>query len=131
DFSGLLAQVANCINCHNCRVVCPICYCRECLFDSATFRHEPEQYLKWADRKGALKMPTDTLLYHITRMNHMLTSCVSCGLCEGGCPNDVAFLKLFPLLTKEIQPLFEYIPGRSIEDPLPLVTFREEELEAK
>lgn len=127
--SGLLQEISTCINCHNCRVACPICYCRECLFDSPTLAHEPKEYLRWAERKGSLRMPTDALLYHIGRMNHMLTSCVGCGQCEAACPNTVPLLKMFPIIAKEVQREFNYVAGRDPEEPLPLATFREEELE--
>ncbi|MFH0914797.1 MAG: formate dehydrogenase, partial [Chloroflexota bacterium] len=73
---NLLAMLSACVNCHNCRVACPLCYCRECFFDSATFEWEAEKYLGWAGKKGALRMPTDTLLFHLTRLNHMVMSCV-------------------------------------------------------
>jgi len=127
--SGLLQEISTCINCHNCRVACPICYCRECLFDSPTLAHGPKEYLRWAERKGSLRMPTDVLLYHIGRMNHMLTSCVGCGQCEAACPNAVPLLKMFPIIAKEVQREFNYVAGRDPEEPLPLATFREEELE--
>ncbi len=48
------AYFANCINCYNCRVACPVCYCKECVFGTDVFTHEPAQYLEWAGRKGAL-----------------------------------------------------------------------------
>lgn len=126
--SGLLQEISTCMNCHNCRVACPICYCRECLFDSPTLAHEPREYLRWAERKGALRFPADTLLYHIGRMNHMLTSCVGCGQCEAACPNMVPLLKMFPIIAREVQKQFEYTAGRALDEPLPLTTFREEEL---
>ena len=49
--TGNLAELAevlgSCINCYNCRVACPVCYCRECVFVTDTFRHEPDQYMSW------------------------------------------------------------------------------------
>ena len=33
-----------CINCYNCRNVCPACYCRECVFNTDVFVHQPFQY---------------------------------------------------------------------------------------
>ncbi len=125
----LTSIFAPCIGCHNCRDVCPVCYCRECVFDSDTFCFEADRYLSWASRKGALRVPTDTLLFHLTRMNHMGTSCVGCGLCQEACPNDVPVFRFFRLIGAQVQPLFEYVPGRDIEEPLPLTTFKEDEFE--
>ena len=65
----------------HCRVACPVCYCKECVFLTNVFEHDPDQYLRWAKRKGMVKMPTDTVFYHITRMVHMSTACVGCGQC--------------------------------------------------
>ena len=65
------AYFADCINCYNCRVACPVCFCKECVFVTDVFNHEPAQYLQWAERSGVLKMPTDTLFYHLTRLAHI------------------------------------------------------------
>jgi formate dehydrogenase subunit beta len=125
---NLLAAFASCINCHNCRVACPLCYCRECFFDSATFDWEAEKYLDWASRRGAVRMPSDSLLFHLTRLNHMAASCVGCGLCQDACPNDVPVFRIFRRVGEEVQKTFDYVAGRSPDEELPLATFREEEL---
>ncbi|MGB2826932.1 MAG: Coenzyme F420 hydrogenase/dehydrogenase, beta subunit C-terminal domain [Dehalococcoidales bacterium] len=124
----MMATLATCINCHNCKTACPLCYCKECFFDSPVFEFEAEKYLGWAKRKGALRMPNDTLLFHLTRLNHMVASCVGCGLCTEACPNDVPVSDIFRLVGYEVQKLFDYVPGRSLEEELPLTTFKEEEL---
>jgi len=128
DMPGLLAQFSTCIRCHNCTVVCPLCYCKECLFRTSTFEHESDRYLRWAQRKGAIQMPTDTLLFQLTRLNHMVTSCVGCGMCESACPSDIPLTTIFRAVGQEVQALFDYLPGRSLEDELPLATFKEDEL---
>ena len=124
----LMAALATCINCHNCKTACPLCYCQECFFDSPVFKFEAEKYLGWAQRRGALRMPTDTLLFHLTRLNHMVISCVGCGLCTEACPNNIPVADIFRLVGDKVQKDFEYVPGRSLDDELPLTTFREEEL---
>jgi len=126
---NLLSTFACCINCHNCRDVCPLCYCRECLFDSPTFEWEADKYLTWASRKSALRMPTDTLLFQLTRLNHMAISCVGCGLCQEACPNEIPVFRLFHLVGHRVQEIFDYVPGQSLEEELPLVTFKEAELQ--
>lgn len=124
----LTTYLANCVNCYNCRVACPVCYCKECVFVTDVFNHEPFQYLRWARRKGVLKMPTDTVFYHLTRMAHMSTACIGCGQCSNACPNDIAVMELFRTVSHHTQQAFEYQPGRSIEDDPPLSVFREDEL---
>jgi formate dehydrogenase subunit beta len=121
--------LAKCVNCYNCRVACPVCYCKECVFVTDVFNHDPVQYLRWAKRKGVIKMPTDTVFYHLTRLAHMSTSCVGCGQCTHACPNDIPVMELFRTVSYHTQKTFEYEAGRNIEDDLPLSVFREDELE--
>ncbi len=128
DVPGLLAQFATCLRCYNCMEACPICYCKECIFKTATFDHASESYLRWAGRKGAVRMPTDTLLFHLTRLNHMVASCVGCGACTGACPSDIPVGDIFRTVGQKVQAMFDYVPGRSLDEPLPLATFKENEL---
>ncbi len=127
DTSSLLAQFSTCIACHNCAQACPICYCKECIFETDTFRHPSDRYLLWADRKGAARMPSDTLLFQLTRMNHMVTSCVGCGMCESACPSDLPLTLMFRAVGDKVQELFDYLPGASLEEELPVATFKEDE----
>lgn len=124
----LNTYLANCVNCYNCRVACPVCYCKECVFVTDVFNHEPVQYLRWANRRGVIKMPTDTVFYHITRIAHMSTACVGCGQCTNACPNNVPVMELFRIVSYRTQKAFEYEAGRSIEEDPPLSVFREDEL---
>lgn len=127
----LLKEFARCKRCYNCRQECPICYCKECVFLTNVFEHRPEQFLKWAQRKGAIKMPYETLLFHLTRLNHMVFSCIECGLCTSACPNDLPVYDLFQYMGKDVQALFEYVPGMNLEEDPPIFTFREVELDPK
>ena len=127
NLEKLTVYLANCINCYNCRVACPVCYCKECVFVTDVFNHEPSQYLQWSMRKGAVKMPTDTVFYHITRLAHMSTACVGCGQCSNACPNDIPVMELFRTVAHRTQEAFEYEAGRSIDENPPLSVFREEE----
>ena len=119
-----------CIKCHNCRTACPVCYCRECFFDSPTFELEADKYLGQAEKRGAVRMPADTMLFHLTRMTHMAASCIGCGACEEACPMDIPLLKIFQLTGSGVQDAFEYVPGKSLDDELPPTAFREEEFES-
>lgn len=116
-----------CVNCYNCRVACPVCYCKECVFVTDVFNHDPSQYLRWANRKGIIKMPTDTLFFHITRLAHMSTACVGCGQCSNACPNNIPVMELFRTIAQGTQQAFNYEAGRSLEEDPPLSVFREEE----
>jgi formate dehydrogenase subunit beta len=127
DEEGVEGVFDSCIRCHNCMTVCPICYCKTCLFKSEVFDHEPMQYANWVRRKGAFRMPADTTLFHLTRLNHMVLSCVGCGMCTSDCPADLPVGVVFRAIGQETQEVFDYEPGRDVEEPLPLITFEEEE----
>jgi formate dehydrogenase subunit beta len=124
----LMSVLSPCIRCYNCRTVCPACYCKECFFDSPTFEMESDRYLGWAETKGAVRLPSNTLFYHLTRMAHMATGCIGCGLCSEACPNDIPVAEIFQLAAAEVQKDLNYIPGRSPDEELPLSSFREDEL---
>ncbi len=124
----LRAYLAACVNCYNCRVACPVCYCRECVFATDVFVHEPFQYVDWARRRGAVKLPTDTALYHLTRLAHMSTACVGCGQCTNACPNGIGVMELFRTVSHGTQAVFSYSPGTA-DQPPPLTQFKETEFE--
>lgn len=127
DLDRLIAYLSECVNCYNCRVACPVCYCKECVFATDVFEHEPAQYLRWAQRRGSVKMPTDTLFYHLTRMAHMSTACVGCGQCSNACPNNIPVAEIFRTVAHYTQRAFGYEAGRSLDEAPPLSEFREKE----
>lgn len=126
---NILDALNNCINCHNCMRVCPICYCRQCFFDSDKLRFPIDDYLARAEIAGGLRLPPETLLFHLGRMLHMSLSCVSCGQCEDACPTSVPVSQLFSLVGDKNQKAFKYVSGRSLGEELPLRTYEEKELE--
>ncbi len=127
-FEALADKLAPCVNCYNCRIACPVCYCKECVFITDTFRHTGEQYMMWADQSGMLKMPNDTLFYHLTRMNHMSLFCVGCGQCTSACPNNIDLMPLFRTCADKTQARFNYQAGRSVLEEQPLAGFKSDEL---
>jgi formate dehydrogenase subunit beta len=128
DLQAFMDRFSTCVRCHNCMVACPICYCKECVFKTAVFEHEGDQFLRWADRKGEIRMPTDTLIFHLIRMSHMVTSCIGCGLCDSACPSRLPVATLFRSVGDRIQKMFQYVPGRNIEEVPPVASFKENEL---
>jgi formate dehydrogenase subunit beta len=127
DIEKLMDYLGNCVNCYNCRVACPVCYCRECVFTTDVFDYEPAQYLRWAKRKGLIKIPADTVFYHLTRMAHMSTACIGCGQCSNACPNGVPVMELFRTVAHLTQKAFGYTAGSSPDEDPPLSVFRERE----
>ncbi|MBI9090060.1 MAG: Coenzyme F420 hydrogenase/dehydrogenase, beta subunit C-terminal domain [Desulfobacterium sp.] len=127
--AGLGNYLASCVNCYNCRVACPVCFCRECVFNTDVFDYEPFQYAAWAKNKGTLRMPMDTVFFHLTRMIHMGLSCVGCGQCSNACPNDIRVAELFTAVGKGVQQGFGYEAGKSMDDPFPLSVFFEDEFQ--
>jgi formate dehydrogenase subunit beta len=130
SMEGLLQEFSTCIRCHTCMTNCPICYCRECIFRTPTFEHESQLYYEWAERKGTVRMLSDTLLFHLTRLNHMVTSCVGCGLCTDACPVEIPVGTVFRAVGQKAQAIFDYHPGRSLAEAAPVQEFREDELTA-
>ena len=127
---GLQKFFSSCINCHNCMNQCPICFCKECFFESVAFEKSARKYLRITDKKETgLMMPTDKIQFHLGRLSHMATSCVGCGLCEQACPADIPLYKLFGLVSHNVQAVFDYEAGMSLDEPPPLMTFKEKELE--
>jgi formate dehydrogenase subunit beta len=127
---NLLSAFSDCIGCHNCMRACPVCYCRQCYFDSDALRMPPDNYLSRAAKRGALRFPPDNLLFHLGRMAHMATSCVSCGTCEDACPMSIKVGQIFAMVADAAQSALEYVPGANLADPLPQTTYREEELDS-
>ena len=126
---NLMDVFDKCINCHNCMRVCPVCYCQQCYFDSENIKNPPEDYLGRAEKKGSLRFPPDTLLYHVGRMMHMSHSCVACGCCSDACPVSIPVAQIYSMIGQQAQKLFDYVPGRDLNEPRPLQTFDKKELQ--
>jgi len=125
---ALLAQFATCIHCQNCMRACPICYCKECVFRTDVFDHPSTRYWDWAERKGGVRLPSDTLLFHVTRLLHMVHACVGCGMCSDACPVGIPVADVFRAVGQAVQARFGYVPGRDPAEEMIVSTFREDEL---
>jgi formate dehydrogenase subunit beta len=128
-FEGLRKTFATCIGCHNCQSACPICYCRQCYFDSQVATPDAASLLDTASRRGGIAFPGNRVMFHTGRMTHMSLSCVSCGQCSDACPVSIPVADIFSYMAGITQPTFEYTAGRNDGEPLPLRHFREDEVE--
>ncbi len=126
---GLREIFKDCIKCQNCMEACPICFCKECFFDSQDYDFVFNKYLKWTVEEGTTPSIKAKIQFHLGRMLHMGISCIDCGLCEQACPKDIELSKVFTVITNEARKEFNYQPGRKIDEPVPLIYAEEEELE--
>jgi formate dehydrogenase subunit beta len=125
---GLINTFGKCIGCHGCSKVCPICYCSLCDFDSRTHEYEPSAYDTELEKRGGVRVPPNTVFYHIGRITHVSISCVGCGMCADVCPADIPLSTIFLKAGESVQNIFDYLPGRDLEEKIPLTTFEEKEL---
>lgn len=103
---------ALCIRCYACRAVCPLCYCRECLFDKT----RPP----WVDRTPVTR---SNFSFHLIRAFHLAGRCVGCEECERACPMRIPLGLLNRKMAQVVWDHFDYEPGVSSEGAPPLVRF--------
>jgi formate dehydrogenase subunit beta len=101
-------QFARCIKCYACRTVCPQCFCEVCVLENDL----------WVET-GKLAPPFPS--YHLIRAYHTISKCVGCMECERACPADIPLTVLYTLLRRDAEAMFDYIPGRSVDELPPLV----------
>ncbi len=126
DMDKFQNLIGSCLNCYNCRTACPVCYCKECVFQTDIFLHNPETLLMRSAKKGALKMPTDTSMFHMTRLSHIAHSCVGCGQCTSVCSSEIPVADIFRTVSEKTQEFFDYEPGRDITEQIPMLAYKEE-----
>ncbi len=96
DVDAVIRQLESCGDCQNCMNVCPICSV------DRPARSADGHY----DRSGVLRW---------------LVSCAGCGMCEQSCPNHLPISAIFAHIRQQLAQQWEYTPGRSVNDPLPLM----------
>ena len=124
---GLIDIFGRCIGCHGCMRVCPICYCKLCEFDSIDSEYKPSTLESELNKRGGLRVPPGTIYYQLGRLTHISISCVGCGACDDVCPVDIPVAAIFKKVGESVQKMFGYIPGKDVEEDIPLVTFKKEE----
>lgn len=124
---GLIDIFGKCIGCHGCNSVCPICYCTLCDFDSFNYDYNNSILEKELKEKGAIRLPPDTIFFHLGRLSHMSFSCVGCGMCSDVCPADIPVADVFKKIGEETAAMFDFEAGRDIDEEIPVMIYKEEE----
>lgn len=104
--------VQNCIRCYACRDACPLCYCHVCFVDEAM----PQ----WV---GKSQNSADVMTYHLLRAFHCAGRCTDCGACEAACPMGIKVRQFTRLLEKDVQELYGYEAGLTLDKKPPLTVY--------
>jgi formate dehydrogenase subunit beta len=96
DVDAVIHQLESCGECQTCMDVCPICSVDQPGRDVNGYYDRPS-VMRW------------------------LVSCAGCGMCEQSCPNHLPISAIFAHIRQQLAQEWEYIPGRSINEPLPLI----------
>jgi formate dehydrogenase subunit beta len=110
------SELSKCIRCNACRQACPTCYCKECFADQTRPR--------WVGIGNDL---SDVKAFHIGRIMHQAGRCVECDSCVRACPMDIDLRTFTNIMARDIEAMFDYAPGMSLEEVSPLLTFAEDD----
>jgi formate dehydrogenase subunit beta len=107
---------ARCLRCYACRNVCPLCYCRECVFD----QHDP----RWVSPAAAV---ASNRSFHMIRAYHLAGRCVDCGECERACPVGIPLRRINRKAAKVVEESFHFRAGLDPKARSPMVAFANED----
>jgi formate dehydrogenase (coenzyme F420) beta subunit len=128
DMGQFAKDFETCIMCKNCRDMCPVCYCIDCVFNGDEYLPKGDALLNKIFRTGSTDMPQGKEVFHLIRMFHVSQVCVGCGSCEEACPQSIPLTKYFKGVSERLQDMFSYMSGRDFDDIIPYLTFQEDEL---
>ena len=111
-FQFWMGQFGKCIKCYGCRNICPVCYCTECALEDELLTS-----------RG--KVPPDVPLFHLIKACHMIDRCIDCGLCEQVCPVGIPLRTIYRKMGQLMSELYDYVPGRAVEEKSPLGALEE------
>jgi coenzyme F420-reducing hydrogenase beta subunit len=101
-------EFERCLKCYGCRNACAQCFCQDCVL-------EDELWVPTGE------IPPTSLTFHLIRAMHTIGKCIDCGECEKACPAGIPLRTLYRLLAQDMEELFGYRPGRSMDESLPLL----------
>ena len=96
DVDAVIRQLESCGACQSCMEACPIC--------------SVDQPTRASDGR-----------YDRMSITRWLVSCAGCGMCEQACPRHLPTAIIFAHIRQQLAQQWEYSPGRSLEEPLPLI----------
>ena len=113
-----MGEFSRCIRCYACRVVCPTCYCPQCLSD----KNQPQGIDSTPGARG-------NLAWQMVRAFHHAGRCVECGECERACPMDIPLMRFMSGMQDVVREKFACEPGLSAAAEPPLGTYSEDDKE--
>ena len=114
DMARFSEDFSKCILCKNCRDMCPVCYCIDCVFNGDDYLPKGDALLNKVFGAGSTDLPQGKELFHLIRMFHVSQFCVGCGDCEEACPQGIPLTRYFKGISERLQGLFSYVPGRNL-----------------